>query len=61
MIASLTTWLAGIDVAVRNLRTGAPMLEDIYMSLVGSGESAVPVGSGNSPRRRGRNKKDETC
>jgi ABC-2 type transport system ATP-binding protein len=61
MIARLTTWLAGIDVAVRNLRTGGPMLEDIYMALVGSGESAASVGSGDSPRSKGRNKKEETC
>ncbi len=48
MIASLTAWLAGIDVAVRNLRTGGPALEDIYMSLVGSDKSAESA-------------KEETC
>jgi ABC-2 type transport system ATP-binding protein len=62
-IASLTAWLAGVDVAVRNLRTGGPVLEDVYMSLVGSVPSPepAPVEQQQSTSGRRRRRKEEPC
>jgi ABC-2 type transport system ATP-binding protein len=39
MVAQLTAWMAERDVAIRELRAGAPSLEEVFLRLTGEGRT----------------------